>query len=82
MPLLIFTDIRKLIARRWADRISGCPSSLEETVMVLLDSGFTPQGSIVLREKLHAVIKGSIDSYVLRYRIHVLMSCSALMVPG
>jgi hypothetical protein len=50
--------------------------------MVLLDSGFTPQGSIVLREKLHAVIKGSIDSYVLRYRIDVLMSCSALMVPG
>jgi RNA-dependent RNA polymerase len=50
--------------------------------MVLLDSGFTPRDSIILREKLHAVVKKSIDSYVLRYRFDVPMSCSALIVPG
>jgi RNA-dependent RNA polymerase len=26
----------------WVDMISGCPSSLEETVMTMLDSGFNP----------------------------------------
>lgn len=31
----------------WADEISGCPSSLEETVLVLLDAGFKPQVFIV-----------------------------------
>ena len=50
--------------------------------MVLLDAGFTPQTSIILREKLHAVVKKSIDNYVLRYRIDVPMSCSALIIPG
>lgn len=50
--------------------------------MVLLDSGFTPHNSIILREKLHAIVKKSIDTYVLRYRIEVPMSCSALIIPG
>jgi hypothetical protein len=66
----------------WADPISGCPSTLEETVMVLLDAGFTPHDSIILREKLHAIVKKTIDNYILRYRIDVPMSCSALIVPG
>jgi len=50
--------------------------------MVLLDSGFTPQNSAILREKLHAIVKKTINTYVLKYRIDVPMSCSALLVPG
>lgn len=66
----------------WADQISGCPSSLEETVMVLLDSGFTPLNCAVLRDKLKQVVMRTIRTYVLRYRIEVPMSCSAFVVPG
>lgn len=66
----------------WTDEISGCPSSLEETVMVLLDSGFTPQNCAVLRSKLQTVVKKTINSYVLKYRIDVPMSCTAFLVPG
>lgn len=49
---------------------------------MFLDSGFTPQNSPVLREKLNAVIKKTIDNYVLRYRLDVPKSCSAFIVPG
>ena len=66
----------------WADQISGCPSSLEETVMVLLDSGFTPLDCPVLAEKLKHVILRAIRSYVLRYKIEVPMSCTAFIIPG
>lgn len=46
----------------WADQTSGCPSTLAETVMVLLDSGFVPQKLPVLREKLRQVIINKIES--------------------
>jgi RNA-dependent RNA polymerase len=41
----------------WADEISGCPSTLEETVMVLLDAGFEPQSCAILAMKLKEVFK-------------------------
>jgi RNA-dependent RNA polymerase len=66
----------------WADPISGCPSSLEETVMALLDSGFTPNNCAYLREKLNKVIKSAIKKFVKTYRMEVPMSCSAWIVPG
>lgn len=66
----------------WADQISGCPSSLEETVMVLLDSGFTPKDCPVLAAKLQQVVKTAIKRYVIRYKINVPMSCEAFIVPG
>ncbi|KII91170.1 hypothetical protein PLICRDRAFT_696285 [Plicaturopsis crispa FD-325 SS-3] len=65
----------------WDDPISGCPSGLEETVMCLLESGFTPQNCPVLREKLIKVIEKVIKRYVLNYRIDVPMSCTAFIVP-
>jgi RNA-dependent RNA polymerase len=46
----------------WTDQISGCPSSLAETVIELLDSGFVPQKCPVLREKLKQVIITKIES--------------------
>ena len=66
----------------WSDQISGCPSSLEETVMVLLDSGFTPRDCPVLAEKLKHVLLRAIGTYVSRYKIGVPMSCTAFIIPG
>ena len=66
----------------WGDEISGCPSSLEETVMYLIDSGFTPQNCPVLRCKLEKVVKGYVKNYIKTYRINVPMSASAYLIPG
>lgn len=66
----------------WADEVSGCPSSLEETVMYMLDSGFTPQDNPVLRDKLYRFIKGRVGYYIKGYRIDVPMSATAFIVPG
>lgn len=66
----------------WGDEVSGCPSSLEETVMVMLDAGFTPRDCRVLADKLHHILKTSVNNYVHRYRIEVPMSCMAWIVPG
>lgn len=67
----------------WVDQISGCPSSLEETVMYLLDAGFTPETCSVLRSKLHIVVQGCINRYIDSYRIDlpVGMSAMAFLVP-
>ena len=66
----------------WADTVSGCPSSLEETVLVFLDSGFLPSENPILAKKLHEVIKKSINSYCSKCRIIIPMACSAFIVPG
>lgn len=66
----------------WADQISGCPSSLEETVMVLLDAGFTPQNSPILREKLKQVVTTRIKAQTSSIRFHIPCSASAFVVPG
>ncbi|KAF8969583.1 RNA dependent RNA polymerase-domain-containing protein [Flammula alnicola] len=65
----------------WADQISGCPSTLEETVMVLLDSGFLPQESPVLREKLKQVVVKKIESRTQNLRFELEQSCTAFAVP-
>lgn len=66
----------------WRDEISGCPSSLEETVMCLIDSGFTPQNCPILRTKLERVIKTHVRSHIKMYRIDVPMSASGFLIPG
>ncbi|KAI0264673.1 RNA dependent RNA polymerase-domain-containing protein [Gloeopeniophorella convolvens] len=65
----------------WADEISGCPSSLEETVMTLLDSNFHPMSNTILAERLKIVIKKAVKSHISKYRILIPMSCSAFIVP-
>lgn len=66
----------------WTDQISGCPSTLEETVMILLDSGFTPQTSPVLRAKLRQVVKTKIETRTGRLRLDLPYSASGLAVIG
>lgn len=66
----------------WADQVSGCPSTLEDTVLVLLDSGFTPQTSPVLREKLKQVVAKTIKNRMRKLRFDLPQSCTAFAIPG
>lgn len=66
----------------WGDEISGCPSSLEETVLAFLDSGFHPSTNSILAARLHEVAKTAVKTSILKSRVNVPMSCRALIVPG
>jgi RNA-dependent RNA polymerase len=66
----------------WGDDISGCPSSLEETVMTFLDTGFHPGSNSILAEKLHIIAKKAVKTCISKYRVTIPMSCSGLIVPG
>ncbi|KAG6336122.1 hypothetical protein ID866_2960 [Astraeus odoratus] len=65
----------------WADEISGCPSSMAETILVLLDAGFTPQECPFLAEKLKNFIRSSVKAFLKHPKLEVPMSCSAWIVP-
>lgn len=66
----------------WVDQISGCPSSLEETVMVLLDAGFTPKASPILREKLKQIVSSKVKTRAQKFRYDLPQSAIAFVVPG
>ena len=66
----------------WPDQSSGCPSSLEETVMYLLDSGFTPQRCPILQEKLKNVVKTRIRNKIEKMKIVINHSATAFVIPG
>ncbi|KAJ6590543.1 RNA dependent RNA polymerase-domain-containing protein [Mycena vulgaris] len=65
----------------WPDYISGCPSSLAETVMALLDAGFTPQSLPVLRDKLKQIVRSKIKYRSEHFKYEVKQSASAFVVP-
>ncbi|KAF5380169.1 hypothetical protein D9615_006104 [Tricholomella constricta] len=65
----------------WADQTSGCPSSLEETVLVLLDAGFRPELSPILREKLKQVVTTRVKNMTIKYRYELPLSAIAFVVP-
>lgn len=70
-------------AAAWTpDYTSGCPSSLGETVLALLDSGFTPDNCAVAREKLKEVIKSVVRRRTLKFQLETQFSATALVVPG
>lgn len=66
----------------WWDEVSGSPSTLEETVLVLLDAGFVPETCQMLREKLEKVVESKIKTYQRTAKVEVPMSCTAMIVPG
>ena len=66
----------------WADPTSGCPSTIPETVLVLLDSGFLPDTCPVLASKLKHCVKTVITQCRNKCHITVPMSCTAFVVPG
>ncbi|KAF8163532.1 RNA dependent RNA polymerase-domain-containing protein [Crassisporium funariophilum] len=65
----------------WPDQISGCPSSIAETCMTLIDSGFQPQDTPVLREKLKLVVNKKIENWTRKLRLTVEQSLNAFVVP-
>lgn len=66
----------------WADEISGCPSSISEIILTLLDAGFTPQECPFLAEKLKHLVRNLVKAYIKHPRLEVSMSCTAWIVPG
>ncbi|TFK75829.1 hypothetical protein BDN72DRAFT_785862 [Pluteus cervinus] len=65
----------------WPDEISGSPSTLEETVLNLLASGFTPSKCPILAAKLREVIKSQLLSHIRHLRIDVEMAATAFLIP-
>jgi RNA-dependent RNA polymerase len=74
--------VRQKSTAWWWDELSGCPSSIEETVMVLLDAGFSPTTCAVLRDKLKKSLNTQLDTYTKKCRVDVPMSCTAFIIPG
>ena len=66
----------------WEDPITGSPSSLEETCMMLIDSGFRPDSCAALQARLREVAKKVVKTFQTKFRFEVPMSCSAFIVPG
>lgn len=66
----------------WPDRVSGCPSSLEETIMEFLDSGFHPATCAMLREKAFKVVQSTIKRVIANRTIDIPLSAGAWIVPG
>jgi RNA-dependent RNA polymerase len=67
----------------WPDYTSGQPSSLEETVLVLVEAGFHPLNEWILQEKLKQVINTALNKFsISKPKIPVAESCSAFVVPG
>ncbi|KAJ7213532.1 RNA dependent RNA polymerase-domain-containing protein [Mycena pura] len=78
---MLDNDLHQRSTAWWPDYVSGCPSSLAETAMVLLDAGFTPQSSPVLREKLKQIIRTNITYRAGNFNFDVLQSAGAFVVP-
>lgn len=64
--------------------ISLCANLNEprETVMALLDAGFTPQALPVLRDKLKQIVRYKIKYRSQHFKYEVAHSGSAFVVPG
>lgn len=65
----------------WPDDISGCPSSLEETIMAFLDSGFHPSNCAMLREKISRVVAATISRVIENCYIDIPFSATAWIIP-
>ncbi|KAI6119808.1 RNA-dependent RNA polymerase, partial [Pisolithus croceorrhizus] len=53
----------------WADELSGCPSSICETILVMLDAGFTPQDCPFLADKMKNFARSSVKAYLKHPRL-------------
>ncbi|KAK0232473.1 RNA dependent RNA polymerase-domain-containing protein [Armillaria nabsnona] len=62
------------------DPHSGCPTSLGETAMELLDSGFLPDNCNFLKQKLWRVAKTKMRAVSSQFNFELEQSCSGLVV--
>lgn len=65
-----------------SDDLSGCPSSIAETVMLMLLNGFNPETSALLMQDIKQILKSTIDMFINRYRLNVPLSLTAFAIPG
>ncbi|KAF8305208.1 hypothetical protein DL93DRAFT_2102154 [Clavulina sp. PMI_390] len=66
----------------WApDLVSGQPSSLAETVLLLLEAGFYPWDTRILWKKLQQCVTTKVNSLTTKYKFHVPMSAEAFAIP-
>jgi hypothetical protein len=75
-------DDNERALRWWPDPISGQPASLPETIVSLLDAGFTPQSCPVLRDKLYKTVVDAVRREKKKIRIDVQLSATAFIEPG
>lgn len=61
---------------------SAAPLSLNEFTLELVQAGFHPSHSKILRDKLQYVIQQTIKTYVEKYRIPLPESLDGFVVPG
>jgi RNA-dependent RNA polymerase len=68
----------------WPDPISGLPSTLEETVISLLASGFTPKDTAILRVKLLEIFKSAVRRQARPPKFYCTLqeSCYGVLIPG
>lgn len=70
---------KALIERQGA---GGLPASLYESTRELLQAGFLPISTPIVREKIKHIVKLVIDQYMEQYHITVQRSAEAFIVPG
>jgi len=66
----------------YPDDISGLPSSLPETCLLLMLSGFRPDQLEYCGKKLHSFLKTALDGRISKYRLPIPLSVSGIIVPG
>ncbi|KAJ3508329.1 hypothetical protein NMY22_g16648 [Coprinellus aureogranulatus] len=74
-------DSSQRSSRWWPDPVSGQPASLSETIVGLLDSGFSPQTCAVLREKLRMSVVDAVRREKETVRVEVPLSAIAFLEP-
>ncbi|RXW18376.1 hypothetical protein EST38_g7477 [Candolleomyces aberdarensis] len=63
------------------NQYSGAPLALHESLLELIQAGFHPRESKIVRDKLQQVIKTSIKTAVEKYRIPLKDSIAAWVIP-
>ncbi|KZO93158.1 hypothetical protein CALVIDRAFT_566868 [Calocera viscosa TUFC12733] len=65
----------------WRDEISGCPSTIEESALSVIDSGFTLQDSSYLRRKVQRLLEQRMTSVVSRHKLRAPNSAEGFAIP-
>ncbi|EJU04097.1 hypothetical protein DACRYDRAFT_14289 [Dacryopinax primogenitus] len=66
----------------WPDEISGCPSTLEESALFALDSGFTLETCSYLRRKVGKILEQILTSHISKFKLVVPPSAEGFAIPS
>lgn len=79
---IVAGPISEPIVSMGRNRYSGAPVSMHESALELVQAGFSPLESKFLADKIRAILRLVVESYVKEYRISIPQSIDAFMVPG